>query len=72
MITFLIGQIVNTWHDTGAFGSQMVFGEIIRVNKKTITVKWESGLVKRIEPQHLELVTGKLEQEIRKEYLNKT
>ena len=67
---FSKGDVVNRWHDTGAFGNRMVFGEVVRVNRKTITVRWEGGRVWRIEPQHLELVTGKLAQEVRTAYLS--
>ena len=64
------GDIVNRWHDTGAFGYQMVFGEVIRVNRKTVTVRWERNRIWRIEPHHIDLITGKFAEEIRAEYLS--
>lgn len=67
---FKKGDVVNRWHDAGCMGMQMVFGEVIRVNRRTVTVRWERNRVWRIEPQHIELVTGKFAEEIRAEYLS--
>ena len=68
-MTFKVGDVVNRWHDSGCMGMTMVFGEVIRVNRKTITVRWERNRVWRIEPHHIELITGKFAEEIRAEYL---
>ena len=46
------GDIVFMWVDTGCFGMQPHFGRLIRVNRKTATVFWESGRTVRT-PLHL-------------------
>lgn len=62
------GDIVNRWHDSGAFGPQMVFGEVVRINRKTVTVRWEGNRVWRIVPQEIQCITGTLANEVRAKY----
>jgi hypothetical protein len=64
-----VGQVVYRYHDTGAMGVTPVFGEVVRVNRMTITVRWEGGNTWRIEPQHLTPVWEGSADEIRREYL---
>jgi len=67
---FEVGNVVRRWHDSGCYGNVPVFGEVVRVNRKTVTVRWESSEVWRIEPKHIDLVTGKLAEDISAEYLS--
>lgn len=62
------GDIVNRWYDSGAFGAQMIFGEVVRVNRKTVTVRWEGNRIWRIVPQEIQPVTGLLANEVRAKY----
>jgi hypothetical protein len=64
------GEIVYRYFNSGAFGEQQIFGEVVRVNRKSVTVRWEGGNVWRIESHHLYLVTGKLVEQVRSEYLS--
>lgn len=48
-----VGMLVYRWHDSGAFGMQIVFGHIRRINRKTVTVEWEGNSVTRSEPQNV-------------------
>ena len=45
--TFKIGDVVKGWHDTGCYGYVPVLFTVLRVNKKTLTVKNERGDVGR-------------------------
>jgi hypothetical protein len=47
--TVRVGDIVATWHDTGAFGAQILFGAVIAAGPKVYRVRWESGATNRIE-----------------------
>lgn len=52
------GDIVSRWHDTGAFGMTPVYGEVVRVNHLTYTVRWEYGNTWRIPKHQATHVTG--------------
>lgn len=52
------GDVVSRWHNTGAFGMQLVYGEVARVNRVTYTVRWEYGNTWRIDKHRVTLVTG--------------
>jgi hypothetical protein len=43
-----IGQHVWTWFDTGALGSQVLQGQVIKAGPKTYTVEWVSGARNRV------------------------
>ncbi len=47
--TFKVGDVIATWHDTGAFGATIVFGAVIAAGPKAYRVRWESGMTNRIE-----------------------
>lgn len=47
--TFKVGDIIATWHDTGAFGATIVFGLVIAAGPKTYRMRWESGHTNRLE-----------------------
>ena len=51
-------QWVRFWHDTGAFSWVTVYGRVVRVNKKSVTVKWElrGGEVKRLREDRLHVI----------------
>lgn len=53
-----VGDIVSRWHDSGAFGAQLIYGEVVRVNRMTFTVKWEYANTWRIDKHAVQLVTG--------------
>lgn len=42
------GDIVFRWHDAGCMGMTLVYGQVVRVNRVTTTVKWETGKTWRI------------------------
>lgn len=42
------GALVQTLWNTGAFGLQVLYGEVIAAGDKTISVRWESGIVNRL------------------------
>lgn len=41
------GQFVRTGFDTGAMGSKILLGRVIKAGPATYTVEWESGLCNR-------------------------
>jgi hypothetical protein len=41
-------DLVETLHDTGAFGCQILYGVVIASGPKTFRVLWESGLTNRL------------------------
>lgn len=53
-----VGDIVSRWHDSGTFGAQLIYGEVVRVNRVTFTVKWEYGNTFKIDKNAVQLVTG--------------
>lgn len=42
-------DIVFRWHDAGCEGMTLIYGQVVRVNRVTVTVKWESGKTWRID-----------------------
>lgn len=62
-------QVVSRWFDTGALGPTLVFGEVVRVNRVTVTVRWENGRTWRISPDDLDILKGDFAEEIRLQYL---
>jgi hypothetical protein len=42
------GDLVWIWFDTGAMGSNILYGRVIAAGAKTYRVRWESGLTNRI------------------------
>lgn len=47
--TFVRGDEVETWFDTGAFGVDLLYGKVIAAGGKCYRVLWESGLSNRLE-----------------------
>ncbi len=47
--TFKVGDVIATWHDTGAFGATITFGVVIAAGPKAYRVRWESGNTNRID-----------------------
>lgn len=43
-----VGDLVWMWWDTGAFGSTVLYGQVIAAGPKTYRVRLESGLTNRI------------------------
>lgn len=68
---FAKGAVVQRYHDSGAFGMTLVFGEVVRVNRVTVTVRWEWGNVTRSQPHQIEPVSPNFSADIRAEYLSK-
>jgi hypothetical protein len=46
---FKRGDVIATWHDTGAFGATIAFGVVIAAGPKAYRVRWESGHTNRLE-----------------------
>lgn len=42
------GDLVQTFFDTGAFGAQVLYGEVIAAGPKAYRIRWESGLTNRV------------------------
>jgi hypothetical protein len=47
-----VGDIVQTWFDTGAMGSNILFGRVVQAGPKAFLVVWESGLRNRLKQDH--------------------
>ena len=43
-----VGDHVETYFDTGAFGVSLLWGKVVAAGPKTFTVEWESGLRNRL------------------------
>lgn len=42
------GEFVWTWFDTGAMGSNILIGRVVKAGSATYTVEWESGIRNRV------------------------
>lgn len=42
------GDYIRTWRNTGCFGVEPFYARVIRVNRKTVTVKDENGAVNTV------------------------
>lgn len=48
------GDDVIYWHDTGAFGMEAVHATVLRLNRRTVTIRDEDGRTLRYPPHLLE------------------
>ncbi|HYE57566.1 MAG TPA: hypothetical protein VD948_03630 [Rhodothermales bacterium] len=39
---------VRTWYDTGAFGSNLLYGRVVAAGERSFVVEWESGIRNRL------------------------
>jgi len=52
-------QIVKTLVWTGGESYGLIYGEVVRVNRKTITVRWlHSDCIQRCKPENVELCSA--------------
>lgn len=58
MKTFKPGDIVFRWFNEG-ISVEPVFGRVVRVNRVTVTVAWETSNTWRIAPHLLDIETDK-------------
>ncbi len=42
------GDYVQTWFDTGAFGMNLLYGQVVGGGPILLTICWESGITQRI------------------------
>lgn len=62
MTTIATGDYLRGWHDTGAFGFELVYARVIRVNRVTVTVIGEhEDKPKRIDKEFAERSVIKLD-----------
>lgn len=47
------GDRVSGWVWTGGESAGLVYTTVVRVNRKTVTVRYEDGHTQRIDPYHL-------------------
>lgn len=43
-----VGDAVQVWFDTGAFGASILYGRVIASGPVAFSVRWESGIVNRV------------------------
>ena len=43
----VVGDVVSWWHHTGCFGIVPVYGRVLRVHPKSLTIRSEQGDVRR-------------------------